>query len=81
MKINSIRLGLAIGIVWAVGIFIFTLISAWTDFGYQTLTNFALYPWYTVSFWGAFIGAIFGFIDGFIGGWAIGWMYNKLGGK
>jgi fructose-specific phosphotransferase system IIC component len=38
-----------------------------------------IYPWYKVSWSGAFIGIILGFIDGFIGGYLVAWLYNKLG--
>lgn len=78
MKINPKKLGLSIGLVWGVMVFIFTLIAAATDFGYLTLINLSIYPWYTISVPGAFAGLFWGFIDGLVGGYLLGWVYNKL---
>lgn len=72
-------LALTLGIVWAAGLVLISLIAnafdIWLD-GVQTIAEF--YIGYDITFKGALIGAIYGFIDGFIGGWVIAWLYNKL---
>lgn len=80
MKLHAKKFGLALGIIWGLSVLVLTLISAWTDFGYLTLTNLSIYPGYSITVGGAFIGGIWAFIDGFVGGTLIIWVYNKLVG-
>jgi hypothetical protein len=78
MKLHPTKLGLTLGIVWGGLVLIFTLLAAWTDFGYLTLSQLSIYPWYSITFGGAIIGGIWGFIDGMVGGWIIAKIYNWL---
>jgi hypothetical protein len=78
MKLHAKKLGLTLGIVWGGSVLIFTLISAWTDFGYLTLEQLSIYPWYSITVGGAFIGGLWAFVDGLIGGWIVGKVYNWL---
>ncbi len=69
-------LGLAIGVVWAIGVFIvgITAIFGWGNALVDVMGSF--YIGYHASFGGAIIGAIWGFVDGFIGGALIAFFYD-----
>lgn len=77
--LNPKALGLTLGIVWAAGLLLISLVAnafdIWLE-GVQTMAQF--YIGYDITLKGAVIGVVFGFLDGFIGGWVIAWLYNKL---
>lgn len=80
LKINSIKLGLAAGIIGAVLTFLTTITGI---YGSSQAANFmALTFWgtfgYTVSWAGAFIGLVLGFIYAFVLVWIAAVIYNKL---
>ena len=79
MEVNAKNAGLAMGILWAVCLFVVTLISIWTGWaeGFLTLMG-GVYPGYSIGYLGAVIGAVYGFVDGFVGMWLLAWLYNKL---
>lgn len=82
MKVDSMALALAVGILWGVIVFLGTLAVAWWGFGqdfFQVWTS--VYPGYTLTLGGSILGLIYGFIDGFIGGWLLGWLYNMFAAK
>ncbi len=77
--LNAKNLGLSLGVVSGVAVFLMTLISMATDWGQAAVTLIAsVYPGYAATFLGSILGLIYGFIDGFIGGFVIAWIYNKL---
>ena len=79
--LNPLRLGIAGGILWALGMALTTLLSLW--FGYGTFflgTMASIYPGYEISIPGVVVGALYGFIDAFVGLYILGWIYNRLGG-
>lgn len=80
MKLKPIALGITIGLVWGVSLFITTWISYYTGYGKLFLEVLAgsIYPAYTISPLGSFLGLIYGFIDGLISGAIIGWVYNRV---
>lgn len=80
-KINKIsikKLGLAIGLTWALGMFLTSLSSWLFDYGtsWVELIN-DVYIGYAGSLIGSITGALYGFIDGFILGILIAWIYNN----
>lgn len=78
MKIRARALGLAVGIVWGLGIFVATL---WAVAGARgnTLTLLSAYYYgYDVSVAGAFIGFFWGLVHGFILGLLVAWVYNTM---
>lgn len=83
MKLKPFALGIGLGTVWGVSIFITTWVSYYTGYGRLFLEVMAgsIYPGYSISPLGSFIGLIYGFIDGVIGGAAVGWIYNRVAGK
>jgi|APSaa5957512622_1039677.scaffolds.fasta_scaffold58891_2 hypothetical protein len=79
-KLNSIKFGIAAGILTAICVFITTLLGT---AGYciectNLLTSIYGSFGYSISFLGAIAGAIYGFIDMFIGVAIFAWIYNKL---
>ncbi|MFH1592026.1 MAG: bacteriophage holin [Candidatus Woesearchaeota archaeon] len=79
-KISPKALGLSLGIVWAVGIFLLGILPVlFGDWGKTMVLEFSsLYIGYGPSFGGAIIGAIWGFVDGLLLGLIVAWLYNKL---
>ena len=79
MKIDSIRLGAAIGIVWAGGILVLGILVAL--FGWGTLfmkTLASIYHGYGSSLGGIIIGTAWALVDGFCAGFFVGWIFNLL---
>lgn len=81
-KVNAINLGLALGIVWILGVFLIWLSNetgaGWLEI-FELLGN--AYPGTGPGLNGLFVGVVWGFLDGFIGGWLIGTVYNWLQGR
>jgi hypothetical protein len=80
MRLKPVALGIAIGAVWGVSLFITTWISYYTGYGKLFLEVLAqsIYPGYTITPLGSFLGLLYGFLDGLIGGSVIGWIYNRI---
>jgi hypothetical protein len=77
--LNSLKFGLAAGILWALYMFVYTILSMYTGYGSVMLNMMAnLYPGYTISWQGSIVGLIYGFFDGFIGIFLFAWIYNAL---
>lgn len=77
--LGVISLGLAIGVSWAIAVFVLGMV-AWL-FGWGTGVAGALaslYIGYGPSFVGAIAGAVWGFADGLIFGVMIAWFYNRF---
>ncbi|MFH1307203.1 MAG: bacteriophage holin [Candidatus Micrarchaeota archaeon] len=80
MSLNAKNFALAAGIMWGIGLFFLTLISAYTGYGASFLKLImGVYPGYSISMMGSVVGLIYGFIDGFVGCYIFVWLYNKLG--
>ena len=82
MRLDPLRLGLAVGVVWAFGV---VFLAAWVvvlGLGKPAMDLVgSLYIGYAPTLLGADIGGVWGFIDGFIGGLLVGWVYNWLSPK
>jgi hypothetical protein len=77
--LNSKKLGIAAGIIWALGMFICTVLALYTGYSAEFLKLMStIYPGYTISWLGAFVGLIYGFIDSFTFFFLLGLIYNKL---
>ncbi len=74
-RIHPIALGVALGVIEGIPIFVATIILILQgESGPAFLSK--LFPFYEISWSGAFIGLIEGMIDGFIGGVIMAWVYN-----
>jgi hypothetical protein len=78
MKLRVRALGLAIGIVWGLGIFVTTLLAVAQGSGLTLSLLKAFYYGYNISVGGAFVGMFWGFIHGFVCGALIAWLYNMF---
>lgn len=77
--LGVISLGLAIGVVSAVFVFLLGLMAAFFGWGVELAYVLAsLYVGYSPTFVGAITGAVWAFADGFIVGALIAWLYNKF---
>ncbi len=78
-KLSVWGLGLALGIVWGVGIFLTGLITMWCggDWGKDFVGGMgSIYIGFKSTWGGSFLGLVWGFFDAFIGGVIIAWLYN-----
>jgi hypothetical protein len=80
MKINALALGLSLGLVWGVVLFLTTWLSYYTGYAKLFLEVLAesIYPGYTISPVGSLLGLVYGFLDLFIMGSITGWLYNRI---
>jgi len=82
MKLNIIAFALACGLLWGIGLFLFTWWAIAFDgaSGEATLIG-RLYRGYTISPRGSVIGIAWALLDGLIGGTIFAWLYNLLVGR
>jgi hypothetical protein len=80
MRLKPVALGIGLGSVWGISLFITTLVSYFTGYGRLFLEVLAqsIYPGYSISPSGSLLGLFYGFIDGLISGFCIAWIYNKV---
>jgi hypothetical protein len=80
MKLKPFALGIALGLVWGVALFITTWLSIYTGYGKSFLEAIplSLYPGYCISPLGSLLGLVYGFLDGLISGTITGWIYNMV---
>ena len=76
MNLRKRALGLSLGIVWGLAIFVVTILSRMRGMGQTLPVLRGYYLGYTVSYLGAFVGFAWGFVYGFIGGLLIAWFYD-----
>ena len=82
MRLNLKALALSCGILWALCLFLVTLISLATGYADALLEVVAsIYPGYSVSALGLILGLIYGFVDGAIAALIFGWVYNLFVGR
>lgn len=83
-KLNPMAAALAVGLLWAVCLFVMTFVAMKWQYG-GTLSDIiaSIYPKYALTTAGAFWGLLWGFLDGFIGTYIVVALYNffvkKLG--
>ena len=77
-KLQPVPLGLAVGILWAVSVFILGLTAMGNWGGGIVAALGTLYIGYGPSIVGAIIGAIWAFVDGLVAGVIVAWLYNML---
>jgi hypothetical protein len=76
MSLRKRALGLSLGIVYGLSVFIVTLLSTMRGMGHSIVNLNAYFIGYQVSYRGAFIGLAWGFVYGFICGVLIAWFYG-----
>lgn len=79
MKLDAVKFGLTIGIVWAGAVLGLGLMSEILNWGTPMVQGLgSLYLGYKASPGGILIGTIWAFIDGGIGGLVVAAVYNWL---
>ena len=79
MKLDSVKFGLALGILWSSAVLLLGLMSGLLQWGTPLVKGIgSLYLGYKATAAGAIIGMIWAFIDGSIGGWLLAVIYNGL---
>ena len=78
-RLDAVSLGLAFGIMWALGVFILGIMAAAADWGTEIVALMSsVYSGFDPTFAGSLIGAAWGFVDGGVGGLLIAWLYNVI---
>lgn len=78
-KICPKELGIAMGLVWGIGLFVTALLDARLGWAATFVGSIgSAYIGYGPGAFGGLMGLAYGFIDGFTGGYFIGWIYNRL---
>lgn len=76
-KLHVLNFGLALGVTWAIGIFLLGLMALLFNWGTELVNDIgSMYIGYKATFLGSIIGAIWGFVDAFIFGVLIAFFYN-----
>lgn len=80
LRLSPWRVGLALGFIWALSLFVLALISHNTIYyGHPFIQAIdSVYIGYSPTVDGAFIGFCWGFVDFFIFGWLVAWVYNII---
>lgn len=78
-KLNPTAMGLASGILWALGAFTITLTAIYLNYGsvFVELMS-SVYLGVDISLKGAFLILPWSFVDAFIGGFLLAWIYNRF---
>lgn len=79
IRLSRNVLGLTLGILFAIGIFLATnilVIKGGPVVGAHLQLLNQYFPGYRVTFGGSFLGAAYGFIVGYVNGWIIAAVYN-----
>ena len=77
-EIQPLPFGVAIGVVWGVGVLLAGLM-AMTGYGAIFVNALgSVYLGYGASIVGALIGAVWALIDGLVAGALIAWVYNRV---
>lgn len=74
-KIHPFALGIAMGLIEGLPVLGVTLILILQGESGEVFLS-KIFPFYEISWPGAFIGLVEGFIDGMIGGLILAWVYN-----
>lgn len=81
-RLSVMAFGLALGIMWGVGMLVLGFAAHWFMWGTPLVTTMgSAYVGFEPTLWGSVIGGVWGFCDGFIGGVVLAWLYNKFACK
>ncbi len=81
MELSKKGFGLALGVLWAICVFLATIYVLLKGGG-DTMVLLQQFYWgYAISWSGAFLGLIYSFIYGFIFGWLLALFYNAFAGN
>jgi len=81
LGVNNNILGIVIGLVCGLGIFLATVwlvVKGGPRVGEHLSLLRQYFPGYSVTYLGSVVGLIYGFIVGYVGGWLVAWLYNRF---
>ncbi len=79
MTLGVVSFGLAIGLTWAILVFVLGLVAALLDWGVGiAIALSTLYVGYGPTFIGSIAGAVWAFVSGLVAGILIAWFYNRF---
>jgi hypothetical protein len=76
MNLRKSALGLSLGVVWGLAVFVVTLLAIMRGIGHTLQLLGGYYLGYTVSYPGSVVGLVWGFANGFVVGVLITWFYD-----
>jgi hypothetical protein len=77
--LGVISFGLALGLTWAIFVFILGLLAAMLGWGVVIAVALSsLYVGYGPTFVGSIAGAVWAFVNGLVAGALIAWFYNRF---
>lgn len=79
VTLGVISFGLAVGLTWAIGVFVLGIVAWLFGWGAGVAAVLAtLYIGYAPDFIGSIAGAVWAFVDGLIGDILVAWFYNRF---
>lgn len=79
MKLDALKLGIASGIVSAVGMFLLVIDAMYKGRGVNAVRILnPVFPGYNVSWFGAGLGLVYGFVGCFVFFGITAWIYDNL---
>lgn len=81
LRLNGRILGLALGLVAGLVIFVATnwlVLKGGDVVGPHLGLLSQFFVGYSVSFSGSFVGLAYGFVTGYVSGWIVAWVYNRI---
>lgn len=79
MRVEITSYGLALGIVLALSMVLYSLLASLTGYGIEIENIFeSMLPGYTLTIPGTIVGTVWMFSIGYVYGTVFSWIYNKL---
>jgi hypothetical protein len=79
MTLGVVSFGLAVGLTWAVFVFVLGLVAALLGWGVVIAGALSsLYVGYGPTLIGSIAGAVWAFVNGLVAGVLIAWFYNRF---
>ncbi|MFQ5774902.1 MAG: bacteriophage holin [Kiloniellaceae bacterium] len=79
MTLGVVSFGLAVGVTWAIFVFLLGVMAALFGWGVEVAQMLAsLYIGFSPTVAGTIAGAVWAFVDGMIAGVLIAWFYNRF---
>jgi hypothetical protein len=77
--LGVVSFGLAVGLTWAIMVFVLGLLAAFLGWGVPIAGVLAsLYVGFGPTFIGSIAGAVWAFVNGLVAGLLIAWFYNRF---
>ena len=79
MKLHALKFGMALGIAYAIVLFVIALVAGYTSWNpYYLQSAMDVFPGYKPGFVGGIFGAVGGYVFGQVVFGIAGWIYNLL---